>query len=208
MRILILGAAGRVGRLIVDEALRRGYEVTAFVRSREKLADVAARTRVVVGDALDRASVSAALIDQDAVVFALGAGNVRETTLFSDSTRLLLSEMERAGVTRLVCITGVGAGETKGHGGFLYDRIVFPLFTKRIYADKDKQESLIRQSQTNWTIVRPAPFKRRTPDGPLRSVTAAGVTLRGISPAEVASFVLDELEQNRYIRSAVFIGHP
>jgi NAD(P)H-binding len=60
-------------------------------------------------------------------------------------------------------VTGVGAGETKGHGGFVYDRILYPLFTKGIYADKDKQEDLVRQSQTDWTLVRPAPFRSRTP---------------------------------------------
>jgi nucleotide-binding universal stress UspA family protein len=61
-----------------------------------------------------------------------------------------------------VCVTGVGAGDTQGHGGFLSDRILYPLFTKGIYADKE-QEALIRDSAADWTIVRPAPFRNRTP---------------------------------------------
>jgi hypothetical protein len=106
-------------------------------------------------------------------------------------------------------VTGVGAGETKGHGGFLYDRILYPLFTKGIYADKDVQEALIRNSGLEWTIVRPAPFRAHTPSGPLRAVTnVERVTLRKVSRLEVASFLLDELEQNRFVRQAVFIGHP
>lgn len=188
--------------------MARRHEVTALVRSPQKLGNLAARLTVVQGNALDPHALGAAVAGQDAIGYLLGAGNVRHTTLFSDSMRLLLAEMHRHSVRRLVCVTGVGAGETKGHGGFFYDRILYPLFTKGIYADKDRQEELVRQSQTEWTLVRPASFTTQTPAGPLRAVTTVGgVTLRKISQQEVAEFVVDELEQNRYVGQAVFIGH-
>jgi putative NADH-flavin reductase len=209
MRVLVLGATGSVGRLVVEEAVVRGHEVTVLARHADKLGALARRVRLVHGDALDVAAVSGAAAGQQAVLYALGAGNVRETTLFSESTRILLNAMAEAQVRRLIGVTGVGAGETKGHGGFLYDRILYPLFTKGVYADKDVQEALIRQSGLDWTIVRPASFRTRTPTGSLRVVTnVAGVTLRKVSRLEVATFLLDELEQNRYVRQAVFIGHP
>jgi putative NADH-flavin reductase len=208
MRIVVLGASGGVGRLVVDEALKRRHEVTALARTPEKLGDLATRIAVVQGDALDARAIESAASGQDAVIYALGAGNVRQTTLFSDSTRILLTAMQRYGLRRLICVTGVGAGETKGHGGFLYDRILYPLFTKGIYADKDKQETLIRDSQTAWTIVRPAPFRHKKPPGILQVVTDVDdVTLRRISRLEVAEFLVEELEQNRYVRQSVFIGH-
>jgi putative NADH-flavin reductase len=208
MRILVLGATGSVGRLAVEELLKRGHQVTAIARSSQKLGDLASRIRVAEGDAVDPGAVETAVSGQDAIIYALGAGNVRHTTLFSDSTRVLLTAMNRHSVRRLICVTGVGAGETKGHGGFLYDRILFPLFTKGVYADKDIQETLIRQTDVEWTIVRPASFRKETPPGPLRAVTAVDdVTLRRISRSEVAQFLVDELEQNRYVRQCVFIGH-
>ena len=207
-QLLVLGATGRVGRMVVDDALQRGHHVTALVRTPEKLGPDSSGIRVVQGDALDPEAVATAVAGQDAVVFALGSGNDRNTTLFSESTRILLDQMQRHGVRRLLCVTGVGAGETRGHGGFLYDRIVFPLFTKAIYADKDRQEALIRASATDWTIVRPAPFRGRTPAGPVRVVTRVGRTvLRKISPREVARFLLEEVEQNAYVGESVFIGH-
>lgn len=208
MRLLVLGATGRVGGLVVDEALKRGHHVTVLVRSPEKLGDALGAVKVVRGDALDARAVASAVARQDAVLYVLGAGNVRKTTLFSESARILLDQMHREGVRRLVCVTGVGAGETKGHGGFLYDRILYPLFTKGIYADKDRQEALIRSSRADWTIVRPAPFRKRTPSGPLKAVTdIEGAVLRKIAMHEVATFLLDEVEQGRYLRQAVFIGH-
>jgi putative NADH-flavin reductase len=146
MRLLVLGATGRVGGLAVDEALTRGHQVTVLLRSPEKLREAASRVNVVRGDALDPDAVASAVARQDGVLYTIGAGNVRHTTLFSESTRILLGQMQREGARRLVCVTGVGAGETKGHGGFLYDRILYPLFTKNIYADKDRQEALIRAS--------------------------------------------------------------
>jgi putative NADH-flavin reductase len=206
MNVLVLGATGSVGRLVVEEALRRDHRVTALVRRPEKLGALA--VSAVEGDALDAGAVSRAVAGQDAVLYVLGAGNVGRTTLFSESTRILLKAMSDQQVRRLICITGVGAGETKEHGGFLYDRIFFPLFTKHIYADKDVQEGLIRQSGLDWTIVRPAGFRARTPSGPLTVVVdVEGVTLTRISSPEVARFLVDELEQGRYVRQAVFIGH-
>jgi putative NADH-flavin reductase len=208
MRLLILGATGRVGRLVVQEALARGHQVTALVRSPGKLGTSAARTNVIAGDALDPDAVRSALAGQDAVIYTLGAGTARRTTLFSDSTRILLDEMQRERVRRLVCVTGVGAGETKGHGGILYDWIVYPLFTKGTYADKDRQEALIRDSSVDWTIVRPASFGARIPRGRLRAEVRVGDTvLRGIAPREVATFLLDELEHSRDVRHAVLVGH-
>ncbi|MBY0497410.1 MAG: SDR family oxidoreductase [Cyanobacteria bacterium] len=197
-----------VGRLVVEETLNRRHEVTALFRSPTNTDDVTSRLRIVQGDALDPSAVEKAVGGQDAVIYALGAGNVRHTTLFSDSTRVLLTAMKQHGVRRLICLTGVGAGETKGHGGFVYDRILYPLFTKGIYADKDKQESLIRESQSDWTIVRPAAFRKDRPPGPLQAVTDVGnIILRRISRLEVAQFLVDEVERNRYLRQSVFIGH-
>ena len=208
MQILVFGGTGSVGRLVIEEGLRRRHQIIGLMRSPQELGDLASRITVVQGDALDARAVERAIAGQDTVIYTLGAGNVRTTTLFSESTRVLLTAMNQHTVQRLICVTGVGAGETKGHGGFLYDRIVYPLFTKGIYADKDQQESLIRNSHTDWTIVRPAPFRKNTPPGPLRAVTDVDdVTLRRISRLEVAQFLVDEVEQNRYVRQSVFIGH-
>jgi len=196
-----------VGRLVVKQALARGHKVTAFVRHDPGNIALDGAT-VACGNVLDTQALSNALAGQDAVVYAIGVKSTGPTTLFSQSTRLLLSAMEQQGVKRLVCITGVGAGETKGHGGFIYDHLIFPLFTKNRYADKERQEQMIRQSNADWTIVRPAPFSDAKPRRDFQVVSEVGnVVLRKVSRAEVASFVLDELEMARYLRQTLFIGH-
>ena len=76
------------------------------------------------------------------------------TRLFSVATRVLVNAMESSAVRRLICITGFGAGDSRGRGGFLYNAALC-LILSRIYADKDAQEWIIRRSQLDWTIVRP-----------------------------------------------------
>jgi putative NADH-flavin reductase len=208
MKILVLGATGAVGRRLVSEGLARGHQISAFVRNARKLQQQSPNLKVVVGNVLDEASVSRAIEGQDAVAYAVGVRSPRRTTLFSDSTRKLVRLMEAQGVIRLVCITGVGAGETKGHGGFLYDRIGYPLITKNIYVDKDRQEKIIRGSRLEWTIVRPTVFREGQAKSEFQAVTdVTGVVLRRISRLEVANFVLEELENSRFIHQTPFIGH-
>lgn len=209
MRLLVLGATGSVGRLVVAQGLARGHAVTAQTRDTARASALLPAARVIAADPTDAAALAPYCAGQEAVIFALGIDRGGPTTLFSDATRALLAAMAQAGVARLVAITGVGAGETRGHGGFLYDRIIFPLFTRHRYADKDRQEALIRASCTDWTILRPAPFAATPGAAPMQRVTAIAPTTRltRVTREEVAAFALDCAEQGLHRREAVFFGH-
>ena len=115
-KILVLGATGATGRLIVSQALARGYDVTVLVRSAEKASDLK-ETKVIVGDARDEIVLRQAVKGRDAVVSALGTSvsPFRQVTLLSTATRGLVSAMKAEQVSRLVCITGLGAGDSAGH---------------------------------------------------------------------------------------------
>src|SRR6266852_1910605 len=132
----------------------------------------------------------------------------KPTTMFSDATRILVTAMEKHGVKRLVCITGIGAGDSRGHGGFWYERLIFPLITKQTYLDKGRQEELIRNSSLDWIIVRPASFT----NGPLRGNLRVApdlnsVTIRSISRADTAVFVLQQVTDNTYLRKTPLVGY-
>ena len=180
-RVAILGASGSVGRRIVDRLLARDTEVVCQTRSAEKLADLAGHTEVRAFDPRNADELAAFIRGADAVIFALGTDTTGTTTLFSDVTGSLIPAMQTQGVRRLVAITGVGAGETRGHGGFLYDRAIFPLFTRKRYQDKERQEELIAASGLDWTIVRPAPFRADPGPGPLKVITEMMAFCRGVN---------------------------
>jgi putative NADH-flavin reductase len=210
LRIAVLGASGGVGRLIVRRALDQGHEVVCQTRDARKLADLAARVQVHEFDPTDRARLGQFVKGADVVVFALGIDTTGPITLFSDVTKALIAAMSKERVRRLIAITGVGAGETRGHGGFLYDRIIYPLFTRKRYADKDRQEALIAASALDWIIVRPAPFSNRRVPGPIEVHVRvdSDTVLRRITRDEVAAFVVDQFASDRYLRQRPFIGHP
>jgi putative NADH-flavin reductase len=208
--VALLGASGSVGRRIVPRALDRGYGLRCQSRDAARLANVAGRVGVSAFDPRDGDRLAAFVRGADAVIFALGIDRRGETTLFSDATRALLGAMEKERVKRLIAITGIGAGETRGHGGFVYDRIIFPLFTHARYADKDRQEALIAASDRDWIVVRPAPFVNGLVAGPLqvRTTIERDTVLRRVTRDEVAAFVLDQVESDAYLRQRPFIGHP
>jgi putative NADH-flavin reductase len=108
MKILLLGATGAIGKHLLEQALEAGYEVRALVRDAAR-APAAKGLEVVTGDALRGADVEAALAGCEAVIYSLGAPPGKATTLFSETTRVLIAAMRKAGVQRLIAITGIGA---------------------------------------------------------------------------------------------------
>lgn len=196
MRVLIIGATGPTGRELVSQALALGHTVTALVR-RPEAAHLPDETRIVRGDIMDPPSLTDAVIGQQTIVSSLGSKLSRKpTTLFSAGTRNLLAAMRSASVRRLICITGIGAGDSRGHGGFLYDKIFQPLLLNEIYLDKDRQEALIRASTADWTLVRPGMLTDGPRTGVYKEVKALdGVKIGKISRADVAAFILKNLEE-------------
>ena len=209
MKILVLGATGSVGSFIVSQGLELGLGIRVLVRDPVKFQLKHHDLEVVSGNALDVVCVEQALVGCDAVVYALGSAQLgKATTFFSDTTRILIMAMEKTGVRRLVAITGIGAGDSKGHGGWIYDWIVYPFFTKPIYADKDVQEHLIRESQLDWVVVRPAALTNGPLGGRLRALDQLeGVTISSISRADTAAFVLDQLTSDRWLKKTPLVGY-
>ena len=192
MRILVLGGTGRIGRRMMAQGLACGHAMTAQSRPPPP-AGLSEGSAAIGADPRDPAALTTALAGQDAVIMALGTDRGGPTTLFSDATHALLDAMRAAGMRRLVAITGVGAGETRGHGGLLYDRIIFPLFTRHRYADKDRPEALIRASDTDWTLLRPAPFAATPGPELFHALTqlSPATRLSRVTPEEVARVALD-----------------
>lgn len=208
MRIFVVGASGGIGRLVIERGLARGHSFTGLSRESIRIPHWP-RLIAIEGHATDGALLRRELPGHDAVVFALGIDRRGRTTLFSQATRALLGAMRSTGLRRLVAVTGVGTGDTRGRGGFLFDRILFPLFARNRCADKERQESLIAQSDLDWTIVRPAPLVEGMAVEPFQAVTelAPDTVLTRISRPEVADFILGELENPRFIGGLPFIGH-
>lgn len=204
-RLLIVGATGGTGRQLVGQALERGFAVTALARNPSTITLTHPRLTVVRGDVLDPASLAQAMRGQDAVLSALGHKRFFfiPSRILSDGTRNILDAMHTHGVRRLVCETSLGIGGSAGRMGLYYSLFVIPVILPFYYWDKTRQERLIAGSAVEWVIVRPGALTDGAARGRYRHGHAVGSFLltQRISRADVATFMLDQLESNEYLRS-------
>ncbi len=207
--VVVIGATGSVGRLVVAELLEAGHRVTAFARNPGRLAlEHPALTRVA-GDALDGEAVRRAVAGQDAVVVTLGAGASRRSRVRSAGTLAVIRAMQETGVRRLLVQSTLGAHDSRGNLDFFWKRIMFGLLLKPVLADHELQESLVAASGLDWTIVRPAAFTDGPATGAFREAfppTERGLSLR-IARADIAAFLARQLADARYLGQAVAISN-
>jgi uncharacterized protein YbjT (DUF2867 family) len=204
-RVLIVGAAGRTGRLLVAQALERGYVVTALVRRPWKPAAEHPRLRTVQGNVLDPAFLDEAVRGQDAVVSALGHKRYfGPTRILSEGTRNLLRAMASHGVRRFVCMSSLGIGDSAGRMGLYYTFFTIPFVLPFYFWDKTRQERIIAESSADWVIVRPGALTNGARRGTYRHGSGVGSflwTVR-ISRADVADFMLNQLAGDAYVGTA------
>jgi len=210
MRVLICGATGNIGRLTVKKALNAGHKVTAFARSPEKL-EKQDNLYPSKGDVMDAASIRAAMVNQEAVVIVFGAPLNWSTLtsvpdLCTKGTLNVISAMKQYGVKRLVCMTGIGAGDSKGHGRFIFDNLILPAMLGRIYVDKNRQEKAVKESNLNWIIVRPTELTNEAELGDYRVLTdLKDQKSQTISRADVASFLVQQVNSDLYLHQTPLI---
>ena len=207
MNVLVIGGTRGVGKAVVLAAHFAGHTITVMARHAAGFASSVSGVRTVMGDASDATDVDRATAGHDAVVWTVGVGpSRRPVQVFSRGTQFLLAAMGRHHVRRLICVTGIGAGDSKGHGGFLYDRILQPVFMKSIYEDKDRQEAQIRESALDWTIVRPAALTNGPATGLYQALTSMHESrARRLSRADVAEFIVANLAAPEYVRKTVLL---
>jgi len=202
-RVLIVGASKGIGLETVQQALEAGHNVRALARSAAGMALSDPHLEKVCGDALKTRDVETALSGVDVVVQTLGVGLgdlFRPVHLFSDATRVLIAAMRTQGVKRLICVTGFGAGDSQASISCL-QRLPFQIVFSRAYRDKSVQERLIKESELDWTIVRPGVLTAGPRTGRYRILADRSEWRNGfISRADVAAFLVRQIEDRTCLR--------
>jgi putative NADH-flavin reductase len=205
MNVLVIGAAGRSGEALVNEALASGHKVTALVRGAAKYKK--ANVSVVAGDVLDAEAVNVAVAGQDAVIDALGGKTPwKVTTMETNAARNIVDAMQRNGVRRLLKISVVGAGESVKNAGFFNKHLLMRTFLRGLLVDKAGMEAEIQASNLDWTLVRPPMLTDREKTGVTRVLsTESGDKAHKIGRPDLAAFMVQQLESSRYVRHAVTV---
>ena len=206
MKVLVIGAAGKTGEALVDAARSEGHEVTSFVHDATDYKQ--AGVRVVAGDVLDAAAVDTAIAGQDAVLDALGGSTpYKETTLETNAARNVVNAMQRHGVRRLVVISVMGAGESVEHADFFYEHLLMPTFLRGAMKDKAGMETAVEASGLEWVLVRPPMLTDGEATSNVRVISAgSGEKVHKISRADLAAFMVQQLQSDAYLGQAVTIA--
>ncbi len=209
MKVVVFGASGGTGRHIVDQALEAGYEVTAFVRSPEKLGIEHGNLTVFQGDVMDAESVERAIADQDAVLSALGPTRPPVSDMMVNAATNIVAAMDKHGVRRIVSTTGGGVRDPQDQPKF-FDHIMKGLLTLMagsVLRDSEANVNVIRASDLDWTIVR---FPRLE-DGEHTGVYRVGYVGKDsgskLSRADGAVFVLKDLVNGEYIHKMPMVSY-
>jgi putative NADH-flavin reductase len=207
-KLLVLGPTGGTGRSVVEQALAAGHRVTVLARDPGALPVNARAARVVQGDLVkSSAALDAAMPSQDAVISALGTGkSLQSGNLITRAAPRIVDAMRRHGVRRLVFTSAFGIGATRRDTPRL-PRLFIATLLRDIYADKERGEQAILASDLDWTIVYPVGLT----DGPRTGRYRVGehLALHGfptIPRADVAEFLLRQLEDRSFLRKGVLIA--
>lgn len=209
MNLLIFGASGGTGRLLVRQALAQNHTVAAFVRTPAEFGITHAGLRVVVGDVADGPAVARAVHGQDAVLSALGAATpFRRDPILVTGIRHIVDAMTQIGVQRLIYQSFLGVGDSRREAGF-FIRYIATLLLRHPTADHELKERVIRESGLVWTIVRPP----KLTNGRLTGRYRIGEHVRARSPmpllsrADVANAMLRQLSDPTHVRKVVRVMH-
>jgi len=189
-RIAIIGASKGCGLETLKAALALGWSVSAVARNPEQSGVTNANLAWYKGDARNELLIEQALQGCDAVAVTLSGpiGN-KAVTIFSEAMQAILKVMNRLGIKRLVFLSGLGAGDSKGKGGFLYS-LFHRLVLRRNYEDKERAEALIMKSHKDWTILRPGRLTNGRRRGSIKVIVNPAEYRGGsISRADVGTYL-------------------
>ncbi len=204
MRITVFGASGKVGSLVVEEALRRGYEVTAFVH-RHTLSAPSGNLAVATGSVYNEADVQKALRGSDAVISCLSSWHAPQKNVLTAAMERIIPAMREQNIARIVTLTGVGLQERPGR---LYKTALrllpFLPVAGKVFADADRHVRLLRQSGLAWTTLC-SPVMSNLGRGTYRLETRQRLFLPTVSRKAIAAALLDQLDDRTYINRVVAI---
>jgi putative NADH-flavin reductase len=209
MKLVIFGATGTVGRQVVEQALEQGHTVTAFARNLAKLDIQHPQLGFAQGDVMDASAVEQVIRGQDAVVCVLGAGKQLKSTIRSEGTRQIIQAMEKVGMRRLICLSTLGTGDSWGNLDFYWKYVMFGFILRQVFADHERQEALVRNSNLDWTLVRPGALTDGPRTGEYRHSFPSrdrAITLQ-ISRADVADFILKQLSDQSSLYQAASLSY-
>jgi putative NADH-flavin reductase len=203
MKLAVIGPTGFVGKILVEKALKTGYQVRALVRSPEKLGELQSKLEIVHGDMFDSTSLQKLITGVDAVILLVGptaAAAGRDWNRLANAMRLIVDAMKAANVSRIIYVAGLVAklpGQPLGFKQSLIRRFVLNLMMPEVLKAGDSAVKILAASGLLWTIIRSPLMTTGKPTGKVTARTD-DMLLRKLDVEDIADFMLSALQTNEW----------
>jgi putative NADH-flavin reductase len=220
MNLTIVAATGRIGQLVLEQAVDAGHDVTAVARHPDRLSRDVHAVPVDLSEP-DTRALEMAVVNADAVLSGLGPRKRSENGITSRGTRAIVAAMQATGARRLVVVSAapIGTVPSPDHprppkndpgDGFFMRHLFAPIARSAFrehYVDLGITEDLVRDSGLDWTIVRPPRLTNGRLTGAYR--TAMGCNVRGgfsVSRADVAHLMLRVIDDPESVKETIGVA--
>ncbi|HDR7768661.1 MULTISPECIES: SDR family oxidoreductase [Bacillus cereus group] len=206
-KIAILGANGKAGKILVNEALEKGYQVKILTRNSTNTEKINENIETIIGDARNFSTIQDLLQGCSAVINAVGQPK-NESYIFSTVTKHILEAMKEFEIKRYIVISGGSLNVTGDEKGIVnkIGATLFKVFLSKMMQDKYKELQIIQSSKVDWTIVR-LPFVIE--GNGIGSIKESLVDMPGIKiqNGDIAPFVIKQINSDRYVGKCPFISN-
>ena len=213
MKVIIFGATGFSGQGILAEALKQGHKVTILVRDASKIPIRHQNLTIVEGNVLNTQTVASVLHHQEAVIQCLGVGGKgdgKPSTFISDATKIIVDEMQKQNIKRLIAMSNVGAGNSIAFQPWFFTKIILPYFMKWlkvIIEDKNRMEPIIMNSNLDWTIVRCPNIVDKPAKGTCNATLDGKGLKLSVTLPDLSKFMVEQLKQKAFIKQAPSVSN-
>jgi len=210
MRITIFGATGGTGKQLVEQALAAGYQVVAYVRNPSKLNTRHENLTIVQGDLADQAMIERAISGADAVISVLGPRGDLKNKPITRGMQNIIEAMKKKGVRRLIISSTLSAKDPNDLPDFKAKALVnlVKLAMHAAYEEIVSVAETVRKSDLDWTIVRLTTLNNNPKSGKVRvGYLGKGEVGLRISRADLAEFMLKQVQDTKYLRQAPVISN-
>lgn len=206
-KLAIFGISGRTGRELAKAASLKGWEVRGFVRPTSKVQAGAVNGRIVRGNFEDVDRVIETIADSEAVCCMIGPRPPYTDVFCATATAAIIAAMKQTTCKRLVCQTGAMIGPAPNRSRPMeWMARVFAKWQPQSAEDREEQERFVKSSLLEWTIVKPPRLTDAPPQGRVQANSSLRVGLLStISRADLAAFIIDEVQTGRFVRQRIFV---
>lgn len=201
MKLTVFGASSPTGKQLLEKALERGHEVTAFVRDVAKVGITHPNLQVVCGDALKYEDVEMAVKGRDAILSTLGPKG-KPAVMAAESTKNIVNAMEKNGVKRLILVSVAGIAVPQDKRSKNIVDSLLKVFLKDVFLDRENQLAVLNASKVDWVAVRVPRLTDETGTGLVRPFFGKPSPSMKLTRADLADFMLEQLNTDQWLKQA------